>query len=169
MSSFLRLMKYLRNYQWYVALAIFSNILTAVFTVFSIPFLKPFLDILFEAKEQVSEPVDLKLGFTENNFNEWLDYQSSALIIEYGRDQAILIVCIAIVSVFFLKNCFRYLGMFFMAPVRNGVIRDLRGQLFAKMLDLPLAYYSDEKKGDVSLSANVQQFSCCHLIFAETS
>lgn len=159
MSSFLRLMKYLRNYQWYVALAIFSNILTAVFTVFSIPFLKPFLDILFEAKEQILDPVDLKLGFSENNFNEWLDYQSSALILEYGRDQAILIVCVAIVSVFFLKNVFRYLGMFFMAPVRNGVIRDLRGQLFGKMLDLPLSYYSDEKKGDLMsrITGDVQE------------
>ncbi len=152
-------MKYLRNYQWYVALAIFSNILTAVFTVFSIPFLKPFLDILFEAKEQILDPVDLKLGFSENNFNEWLDYQSSALILEYGRDQAILIVCVAIVSVFFLKNVFRYLGMFFMAPVRNGVIRDLRGQLFGKMLDLPLSYYSDEKKGDLMsrITGDVQE------------
>lgn len=149
MRSFWRLMKYLRNYQWYVALAIFSNILTALFTVVSIPFIKPFLDILFNMKEVSREPVNLSLSFTQNNFNEWLDYQSFLLIKEYGADQAVLYVCLGIVTVFFLKNVFRYLGLFFMAPVRNGVIRDLRSQLFDKILDLPLAYFSEERKGDL--------------------
>lgn len=149
MGSFWRLMKYLRNYQWYVALAIFSNILTAVFTVVSIPFIKPFLDILFNMKEVNPGPVNLTLTFSQNNFNEWLDYQSYLLIEQYGSDRAVLYVCLGIVTVFFLKNAFRYLGLFFMAPVRNGVIRDLRSQLFDKMLDLPLAYFSEERKGDL--------------------
>lgn len=159
MTSFWRLIKYLRNYQWYVALAIFSNILTAVFTVFSIPFIKPFLDILFNMKEIVREQVELKISFSENNFNEWLDYQSYLLIEEYGPDRAVFYVCIAIVVVFFLKNAFRYLGMFFMAPVRNGVIRDLRSQLFDKMLALPLSYFSEERKGDLMsrITGDVQE------------
>lgn len=159
MTSFWRLMKYLRNYQWYVALAIFSNILTAVFTVVSIPFIKPFLDILFNMKEVSREAVRLKLTLTENNFNEWLDYQSYLLIEQYGADRAVLFVCLGIVVVFFLKNAFRYLGLFFMAPVRNGVIRDLRSQLFDKMLDLPLAYFSEERKGDLlsRITGDVQE------------
>ncbi|HKK74941.1 MAG TPA: ABC transporter ATP-binding protein [Saprospiraceae bacterium] len=159
MGSFWRLMKYLRNYRWYVALAIFSNILTAVFTVVSIPFIKPFLDILFNMKEVSREPVELSLTFSKNNFNEWLDYQSFLLIEQYGSDQAVFYVCLGIVLVFFLKNAFRYLGLFFMAPVRNGVIRDLRSQLFDKMLDLPLSYFSEERKGDLMsrITGDVQE------------
>jgi subfamily B ATP-binding cassette protein MsbA len=159
MTSFWRLMKYLRNYRWYVALAISSNVLTAVFTVVSIPFIKPFLDILFNMKEVSSEPVRLQFTLTGNNFNEWLDYQSFRLIEVYGSDRAVLYVCLAIVVAFFLKNAFRYLGLFFMAPVRNGVIRDLRQQLFAKMLALPLAYFSEERKGDLMsrITGDVQE------------
>lgn len=159
MTSFWRLMKYLRNYRWYVALAISSNVLTAVFTVVSIPFIKPFLDILFNMKEVSSEPVRLQFTLTENNFNEWLDYQSFRLIEVYGSDRAVLYVCLAIMVAFFLKNAFRYLGLFFMAPVRNGVIRDLRQQLFAKMLALPLAYFSEERKGDLMsrITGDVQE------------
>ncbi|MEY2904727.1 MAG: hypothetical protein RJA52_743, partial [Bacteroidota bacterium] len=69
------------------------------------------------------------------------------------------IVCGAILVVFFFKNLFRYLSLFFMAPVRNGIIRDLRKQLFAKMLSLPLAYFNDERKGDLMsrITSDVQE------------
>jgi ABC-type multidrug transport system fused ATPase/permease subunit len=68
-------------------------------------------------------------------------------------------VCLWIVGVFFLKNLFRYLSLFFMAPVRNGIIRDLRGQLFHKLLVLPLPYFSEERKGDLMsrITADVQE------------
>lgn len=138
-------MKYLRNYQWYVALAILSNILTAVFTFLSIPLIKPFLDILFEREAISLEPVALSF----NTANEFFKYQTALFIEQEGKEQALILICIAIVSVFLLKNVFRYLAMFFMAPVRNGVIRDLRKQLFDKILALPLAYFSEERKGDL--------------------
>lgn len=138
-------MKYLRNYQWYVALAIFSNILTAVFTFLSIPLIKPFLDILFEREPVSLEPVALSF----NTANDFFKYQTALFIEQEGKEQALILICVAIVSVFLLKNVFRYLAMFFMAPVRNGVIRDLRKQLFDKILALPLAYFSEERKGDL--------------------
>jgi subfamily B ATP-binding cassette protein MsbA len=59
----------------------------------------------------------------------------------------------------FLKNLFRYLAMFFIAPIRNGVVRDLRNKMYQKSLDLPLSYYSDEKKGDLMsrMTTDVQE------------
>ena len=160
MKSFWRLMGYLRNYRLNVGLAIGSNVLTAIFTVFSIPLIFPFLEILFEQKEVVIEPISLTwANFNSDNFQAYLQYQSSSLIQERGANYALTLVCGIIVLVFLLKNLFRYLALFFMAPTRNGIIRDLRKQLFDKLLFLPLPYFSEEKKGDLMsrITADVQE------------
>jgi ABC-type multidrug transport system fused ATPase/permease subunit len=140
-----------------VAFNIGSNILTAVFTAVSIPLLIPFLEILFDRSELVREKPEW--GADIESIAAWFNYQLSQIIILNGREMALVYVCIAILSVFFLKNLFRYLSLFFMAPVRNGVIRDLREQLFDKILILPLSYFSEERKGDMMsrITADVQE------------
>lgn len=67
----------------------------------------------------------------------------------YGQQNSLLMLCVAIVTLFFLKNLSRYLGMYFLAPVRNGVVSDIRQQVYNKILALPLAYFSNERKGDI--------------------
>ncbi len=155
--SFWRLLGYLRNYKPNVTLNVLSNILTAVFTAASIPLLVPFLEILFDRREPVMlkpESINSIEGLT-TSFNYYL----SQLILTQGKEAALVFVCIAILSVFFLKNLFRYLSLFFMAPVRNGIIRDIREQLFDKVLILPLSYFSEERKGDLMsrITADVQE------------
>lgn len=152
-------MAYLRKYRGLVFGNIASNILTAVFTVVAIPLLAPFLNLLFSEDETLllrEMPADTS-GISYAN--DWLNYQLSQLIIQQGKEQALLYVIGAIITAFFLKNLFRYLALFFMAPVRNGIVRDLREQLFDKVLDLPLAYFSEERKGDTisRISADVQE------------
>lgn len=152
-------MKYLGNYRLLVAGNIASNILTALFTVVAIPLLAPFLNLLFSEDESrlLQELPQDSQGVTYAT--DWLNFQLSRLIIEHGREQALMYVIGAIIAAFFLKNLFRYLALFFMAPVRNGVVRDLRKQLFDKVLHLPLAYFSEERKGDTlsRISADVQE------------
>lgn len=152
-------MKYLGNYRLLVAGNIASNILTALFTVVAIPLLAPFLNLLFSEDESrlLQELPQDSQGVTYAT--DWLNFQLSRLIIELGREQALMYVIGAIIAAFFLKNLFRYLALFFMAPVRNGVVRDLRKQLFDKVLHLPLAYFSEERKGDTlsRISADVQE------------
>jgi len=58
-------------------------------------------------------------------------------------------ICILVIVLFFLKNLFRYLGMFFVAPIRNGVVKDIRNELYLQIMILPLAYYSEQRKGDI--------------------
>ena len=156
-NSFWRLLSYLRNYKPQVALGITSNILTAIFTALSIPLLVPFLEILFNQREPITEqPIwAWDIESLSANFNYYL----SQLIVERGPEGGLIFVCIAILSTFFLKNLFRYLSLFFMAPVRNGIIRDLRQQLFNKSLRLPLSYFSEERKGDIlsRITADVQE------------
>jgi ABC-type multidrug transport system fused ATPase/permease subunit len=157
MSSFWRLLGYLRNYRLLVSLNVLSNILTAVFTVVSIPLLIPFLEVLFERAYPNPDPVSF--GLSAEQIRAYFYYRFSLLIQEQGKEYALSIICISIVVTFFLKNLFRYLSLFFMAPVRNGVIRDIRSQIFNKLLELPISYFSEEKKGDLisRITGDVQE------------
>ena len=152
-SGFWRLMSRLKSYKKNVILAILSNVLMDIFTVISIPMIAPFFDILF-SQEVVAVPKP-----TDNNLPDNLDYFFSQLVINYTPQKALLIVIAAILVVFFFKNLFRYLALFFMAPVRNGIIYDLRKQIFEKYIDLPLSFYSTEKKGDLMnrMTSDVQE------------
>jgi subfamily B ATP-binding cassette protein MsbA len=147
----------MRNYKAYVGLNIFSNIMTALFTALSIPLLVPFLEILFDRRELIMDkPV---FGWDIESATASFNYYISQLIVEQGKEAALVFVCVAILSVFLLKNLFRYLSLFFMAPVRNGIIRDLRAQMYDKVMALPLAYFSEERKGDLMsrMTSDVQE------------
>lgn len=157
MNSFRRLIGYIGRYKQFIVLNIVSNILTAAFTVVSIPLLQPFFEILFDQAGPVSSPPEG--GFSFSHFREWFNFQFSNLIVTQGKESALLLVCSAILLAFFFKNLFRYLALVFMAPIRNGVVRDIRRQLFDKMLILPLPYFSEERKGDLMsrMTADVQE------------
>ena len=152
-SGFWRLLSRLKGYKKNVILAIVSNVLMAIFTVVSIPMIAPFFDILFSQEVvALSKPED-------NNLPDNLNYFFSQLVFNYTPQNALLIVIAAMLVVFFLKNIFRYLALYFMAPVRNGIIYDLRKQIFEKYIDLPLSFYSTEKKGDLMnrMTSDVQE------------
>ncbi len=157
MDSFWRLLARLKNYRLNVILSVISNILMALFTVISIPLLQPFLEILFEQTEAVTERPDFRLDLS--SIVQSAQFYLSQLIEQEGKETALIYVCIAIVATFFLKNLFRYLALFFLAPVRNGVIRDVRQQVFEKLMYLPLGYFSEERKGDIMsrITTDVQE------------
>jgi subfamily B ATP-binding cassette protein MsbA len=145
---------YFKNYSSYVIAAIGANILMAIFTVFSIPLIIPFFQILFEKTPQLPEQPS-----SITNVIGHLNYFFADLIIRLDRKEALLYVCIFIAVTFFFKNLFRYLALFFLAPARNGIIRDIRNQIIDKYLELPLSFYSDERRGDLisRISADVQE------------
>ncbi len=157
MGSFRRLLSYIGRYKKFIGLNIVSNILTALFTVVSIPLLQPFFEILFNQTGGVTDPP--AGGFSAVNIQAWFKYRYTLLIDTEGKEKALLLVCGAILLAFFFKNLFRYLALVFMAPVRNGVVRDIRQQLFDKMLVLPLPYFSEERKGDLMsrMTGDVQE------------
>ncbi len=153
MEGLWRLLSRIKHYKKSFILSIVSNILLSVFTVISIPLLIPFFSILFDRVP--SQPVVP----AANDFNEWIKYYMSDLILRYGKENALLYICLTIVIVIFLKNLFRYLSLYFMAPLRFGIIYDLRKQIFNKFLELPLSYYSNERKGALmaSMTLDVQE------------
>lgn len=157
MSSFRRLLHYLANYRGLVALAIFCNVLTALFTVAVVPLFRPFLNILFKQVEPVTEaPASIA---SAEQFEQYTGYLITTWIRDLGEETALTYVCIFILLSFLLKNLFRYLALFFMSPVRNGIIRDLRNALYSHLLGLHLGYFTDERKGALlsRITSDVQE------------
>ncbi|MCK4287844.1 MAG: ABC transporter ATP-binding protein, partial [Bacteroidales bacterium] len=86
-------------------------------------------------------------------------YEINKMISDYGEMDVLLYICVIIVVLYFFRNLFRYLAMYFLAPIRNGVVRDIRNDMYLKILILPLSYYSEQKKGDIiaRMTSDVQE------------
>ena len=165
-NPFWRLMSYLFNYKKEVNLAILFNILTAIFTVLSAPLISPFLDILFLDSSQASNYAEGALLHQE----KWFKQQLLLFIVQNGKMKALQYICFAILGVFLLKNVSRYFALFFMAPVRNGVVKDIRNKLFTKALSFSPSFYTRERKGDLiaRVSTDVQEIETSILQVLET-
>lgn len=153
-----RLLRYYAPYKKYLFLAVLCNLLMSLFMVVSIPVLQPFLQILFgSGTDKPVSPVVKNGGFQA--IEQKVTAFFADLIRDHGREEALLIVCAFLVLTFLGKNLFRYLSLYFLVPARNGVVSDLREKLVRKMLDLPLSYFSEERKGDLMsrVSADVQE------------
>lgn len=157
MSSFYRLLHYLANYRGLVALAIGCNLLTAVFTVVVVPLFRPFLNILFGQAEAI-ECAPQRV-YNAETLEQYTGYLITGWIRDLGQQTALTYVCIGIILSFLLKNIFRYLALFFMSPVRNGIIRDLRNALYGHLLGLHLGYFTEERKGGLlsRITSDVQE------------
>ena len=147
MKSYWKLLSLVKKYKKWLVLTVIAQVLMAFFTVISIPLLKPVLDLLFYPQQQeVLKPLEpLRMG----NISGHLQYFFSQIIKDYSQERALFLVCLSLVLMFLMKNLFRYLGLFCLAPVRNGMVRDIRKAIYDKLLILPLSYYSEERKGDL--------------------
>lgn len=113
----------------------------------------PVLDLLFiQTDEFIQKNIQQEIptiGFSVDSVKEYFNYYFSLTIIENGKMDALIMICVLVVVMIFFKNLFRYLAMFFIAKARTGVVKDLRAKMYRKVLILPLSFYSDEKKGDI--------------------
>ena len=157
MQPLRRLFSYLKNYKPLIAGNLLCNVLMVVFSVVSIPAIIPFLNILLDQQPTVTEAPAEALNF--QNVEAHVNYFFSEMIAEQGKQTALFFALLTVVGLYFLKNLFRYFAQFFLAPIRNGIVRDLRQELYEKTLALPLAYYSEERKGDLlsRLSVDVHE------------
>jgi len=147
MKGYLKLLKYVKPYKGLAFLNVLFNILSIVFSLFSIALIVPFLRLLFGQSQAVTTKPDLSFSF--KNLSELFNYQLSNLIQTKGPESALVFICIVLVSAILLKNLFRFLALYFMVSLRNSVVSDLRESLYKHILILPLAYFSEEKKGDL--------------------
>ncbi len=149
MKYFRKILRFAGPYRRYGMLNILFNILYALFSALSFAALIPMLDVLFERTRPIREkPVFQGVGGLETYLKDSLYYQVSAVA---GTDkiQALVLVIGLVLVLFLLKNFFNYLAMYYITFLRNGVLKDLRNALYDKIVSLPLAFYSEKKKGDV--------------------
>ncbi|MCB0509602.1 MAG: ABC transporter ATP-binding protein, partial [Bacteroidetes bacterium] len=148
--------KYFKNYKHLIVLNVVFNLLYVFFNVFSFATVMPFLDIIFHPDQGVK--VLPKFALDINVLKDTFNYYITLVISKYDSKEAGLIFLALLVSlIFFLKNISRFLAQYFMAPIRNGVVKDIRVALHNKILSLPLAFYNKNRKGDLisSLTADV--------------
>ncbi len=148
MDYFKKILRFARPYRIYAVLNIIANIFYALFATLAMVSLFPMLAVLFKQTERVKiKPVwDGILGI-KDYLIDYLNYFVTQKANE-GEGQALLFMVILVISMFFLKNLFGYLAMYFITFLRNGVLKDLRDELYEKTVSLPIAYYSEKRKGD---------------------
>ncbi|MFT4697807.1 MAG: subfamily B ATP-binding cassette protein MsbA [Flavobacteriaceae bacterium] len=150
MNYFKQIVRFAIPYKWYAILNIIANIFYALFSGLSFMVLMPLLKVLFDkdTEKMLVEPI--YNGFTEAGtyFNDYLNYHISQLA-DNDASKALTFVIILILAVFFLKNIFNYLAMYFITFLRNGTLKDIRNELYDKTIELPLSYFSEKRKGDI--------------------
>lgn len=151
MSEFLAILRrFVPPYKKYLALSIFFNILTAFLTLFSFALVIPILQMLFRVNTEhysympMESFGDLK-DVAVNNFY-WYIQQ---LIFDNGAIFTLGVLAVALVIMTGLKTGAAYLGMYFLIPLRAGVVRDIRNFVYDKITTLPIGYFTGERKGDV--------------------
>jgi subfamily B ATP-binding cassette protein MsbA len=160
MKRISQLLHYLKPYGSNAIMNVVFNIFSILFSLASFAMLIPFLRILFDEKnDAASYPNPGAITMSVANWIEQYNFFLSRIIADHGKITALSVVCISVVIVFFFKNFFRWLAIYFLAPIRNGISRDVRNDLYDKVLQLPLSYYSNERKGDIiaRITSDVQE------------
>jgi len=137
-------------YKKYAFLNIFSNVFQAIFNVLSLIAVGPLLKVLFNETEAVrTAPVWQGVLKLSDYANAYLNFYFTKQIDSNGMEGALIIVIVLIIVLFFLKNIFAYSALYFITFLRNGVVKDIRNAMHKKVLDLPLAFFSEKRKGDI--------------------
>jgi len=147
MKGFFKLIRYAAPHKTLAFLNVLFNLLSTVFELFSLTLIMPFLNLLFKPDELVRIKPAFSLNF--NSLYGILKYHISEIIVQHGPETALIYISVLVVVMVFFKNVCRYLALFFMVPLRNRIVRDLRDAMYAHVLVLPLSYFSSERKGDL--------------------
>lgn len=147
MKNVFRILRYVLNYKRYVILNVFCNSLYVFFSLFSFVLIIPFISVLFGIVQ--APPVCPELSMDKDVLIDYFSWQLNDYKESHGIYSCLLYIGgIYMVFVFF-SSLFRYLGTFFLTPIRNGVVQDIRDDLYRKITILPVSFFSDKRKGDI--------------------
>lgn len=170
MSNFKKIVPFIYPYKKYAFLNIFFNILYALFSTLSFVALIPMLQVLFDkTKANHIKPVFTGILNIKEYGENYLSYYITTTKGTHESGYVLSVMVAIIISIFLLKNLADYLAMFFINFLRNGVLKDMRNALYKKTLELPLAFYSEKRKGDVisRISADVNEVQNSFLAILE--
>ncbi len=147
MKKYLGLLKYLHPYKKNIVLYFLYILLSVLFGIFSIAMLYPFFEIIFNNGQLVTTlPA---FSFSSKYLIANMQYYLSDIIINHSKIFALAGVCIFIIIAILLKNVFVYLSYYVMSPIRNGMMVQIRKDLYNKILSLPIGYFTEQHKGDL--------------------
>jgi len=154
---YLLLKRFIKPYKRYVVLAFIFNLLGAIFGAFQFAALKPVLEVLFDKPKLIEKPAEWI--FTVNSLKDNIMFQLNDIIQKFGAQKALIYIGIFLMIMVFLKVLFTYLALYVLVPLRNGVVRDIRNQIYLKILELPIGFFSEERKGDIiaRMTGDVQE------------
>ena len=162
MKEFLNVLRrFVPPYKKYLVLSVVFNILSALLNIFSFAALIPILQILFQTSD--AESATTLMAWDWGNIQTVLmnnmNYFVNGLIAEWGQTTTLLLIGIFLAITTFLKTGAYFLSAATIIPIRTGVVRDIRNQLYQKITSLPLGFFSEERKGDIiaRMSGDVQE------------
>ena len=140
--------RYLSPFAGTITLNIVLRMLSALFNIALLLGIVPFLSILFGQAEAVTQRPET-IGFSAESALEFMKYELSKYMLAHGNKKTLTLVVLVIGAFYLLKNLFAYLALYAFVPIKNGVIRDVRKDLYSRLLILPLSFFSRRQKGDL--------------------
>ena len=162
MKEFLKVLRrFVPPYKKYLVLSVIFNILSAVLNIFSFAAIIPILQIIFKTNDAATATGYMAWkweGITDIAMNN-LNYFVQQIIASYGASTALLLIGLFLAFMTFLKTGAYFLSSATIIPIRTGVVRDIRNQLYKKITSLSLGFFSEERKGDIiaRMSGDVQE------------
>ena len=143
MKQYSRIFGYLKNYKGQVLLYFLFIVLSILFSIVSIGMLAPFFDLIFKGDSS---------SFTKPANNPATEFLRKLMVNQVGHltpVNALAIICVIIIVSIFLKNLFLYLSYYVLNPLKNTIVNTLRAELYDKILQLPIGYFTEKRKGDL--------------------
>ncbi len=156
-KKYLRVLSYVKPFWFQALLNVIFNLLVIVFSLVSFVMLIPFLNLLFGIEKLVETKPGISIS--PEAILDYLNYYISQIIINKGKIDALIYICLFLLTTFFLRNLFRFLAMYNLATVRIGAVETIRNETYRKLTILPLSFYTGNKKGDIiaRITTDVQE------------
>ena len=149
-KNLIKLLPYTKPYKSHIIWNVIYNILYALFSTISMLTIFPVLEVLFgQTKTILKEPVYKGIGHIKEYGSDFFYYKISILTKENNIQVVLLFVVLMVIITFLFKNLFNYLASYHIMHLKNGVLRDLRKSMYDKIVELPISYYSEKRKGDI--------------------
>ena len=150
MKDFFKILRrFVAPYKKYIALNIIFNILAAFLTLFSFAIIVPILEMLFEIKQVTYSFMPWDSASAKDVIVNNFYYYTQEILSQHGASFTLAMLAVALVFMTLLKTGATYLSSYFIIPLRSGVVRDLRNSVYDKIVSLPIAFFTSERKGDV--------------------
>ncbi len=149
MKSIQSILPYLKGkWHWILAYAL-SNMLSVLFSTMSLVMIIPFLNMLFDKNMELTTNPGFHLS--KEGISNFFRYQMTTFIAEHGNEKVygLIFICIILVVATFFKNLFLFFSNYILHPLRNGIVLNIRKNLFEKITQLPIGFFTNEKKGDI--------------------